>query len=82
LRAFIKLRHYVLTKSDTNEQIADLRKLLIVYIKNTDYKLSERDKIIEKIIVALNNLIAKPPETKRIEFTLIIKRGRALFFGD
>jgi hypothetical protein len=29
---FIKMRHYVLSKSDTNEQIAVLRKLLMIYI--------------------------------------------------
>jgi phage regulator Rha-like protein len=69
MRAFVKLRHYVLTKSDNNDQIAELRKLLMVYIENTDYKLSKHDKIIEQIIVALNNLIAKPPKTGRIGFT-------------
>ena len=68
MRAFVKLRHYVLTKSDTNEQIAELRKLLMVYIGNTDHKLSEHDKAIEQIIIALNNLIEKPPKTKRIGF--------------
>jgi len=39
MRAFVKLRHFVLAKNDTNEQIADLRKLLMVYMENTDYKL-------------------------------------------
>jgi hypothetical protein len=68
MRAFVKLRHYVLTKSDTNEQIAELRKLLMVYIENTDYKLSKHDKTIEQIIIALNNLIEKPPKTKPIGF--------------
>ena len=68
MRAFVKLRHYVLTKSDTNEQIAELRKLLMVYIENTDYRLSKHDKTIEQIIIALNNLIAQPPKTKRIGF--------------
>jgi phage regulator Rha-like protein len=68
MRAFIKLRHYVLAKSDTNEQIAELRKLLMVYIENTDNKISRHDKAIEQIIIALNNLIAKPPKTKRIGF--------------
>jgi phage regulator Rha-like protein len=68
MRAFIKLRHYVLTKSDTNEQIAELRKLLMVYIENTDYKLSKHDKTIEQIMIALNNLIEKPPKTKPIGF--------------
>ena len=68
MRAFVELRHYVLTKNDTNEQIAELRKLLMVYIENTDYKLSKHDKAIEHIIIALNNLIAQPPKTKRISF--------------
>ena len=68
MRAFVELRHYVLTKSDTNEQIAELRKLLMVYIENTDYKLSKHDKAIEQIIIALNNLIEKPPKTKKIGF--------------
>ncbi|GBU29456.1 hypothetical protein R84B8_03021 [Treponema sp. R8-4-B8] len=70
MRAFVKLRHYVLTKNDTdtNEQIAELRKLLMVYIENTDYKLSKHDKAIEQIIIALNNLIEKPPKTRTIGF--------------
>jgi len=68
MRAFVKLRHYVLSKSDTNEQIAELRKLLMVYIENTDYKLSKHDKTIEQIIIALNNLIEQPPKTKKIGF--------------
>ena len=68
MRAFVKLRQYVLSKSDTNEQTAELRKLLMVYIENTDYKLSKQDKTIEQIIVALNNLIEQPPKTKKIGF--------------
>jgi len=68
MRAFVKLRHYVLTKSDTNEQIVELRKPLMVYIENTDYKLSKHDKTIEQIIIALNNLIEQPPKTKKIGF--------------
>jgi len=62
MRAFVQLRHYVLAKSDTTEQIAELRKLLMLYMENNDSRVNE-------IIVALNNLIAKPPKTKRIGFT-------------
>jgi len=40
----------------------------MVYMENTDYKISKHDKAIEKIIIALNNLIEKPPTTKRIGF--------------
>jgi phage regulator Rha-like protein len=68
MRAFVKLRHLVLAKSDTNEQIAELRKLLMVYIENTDSRLSKHDKAIDQIIIALNNLIKKPPKTKPIGF--------------
>ena len=62
MRAFVRLRHYVFTKTDTNEQIDELRKLLLLYMENNDSRVNE-------IIVALNNLIAKPPETRRIGFT-------------
>jgi phage regulator Rha-like protein len=68
MRAFVKLRHYMLTKNDTTEQVAELRKLLMVYIENTDYKISKHDKTIGQIIIALNNLIVKPPKTKTIGF--------------
>jgi len=68
MRAFVQLRHYVLTKNDTNEQITELRKMLMVYMENTDYKLSKHDKAIGQIIIALNNLIDQPPKTKRIGF--------------
>jgi len=68
MRAFVKLRHYVLSKSDKNSQIAELRKLLMLHIENTDYRLLEQDKTIKQIIIALNNLIEQPPKTKQIGF--------------
>ena len=68
MRIFVKMRHYVLSKSDKNSQIAELRKLLMLHIENTDYKLLEQDKTIKQIIVALNNLIAQPPKNKTIGF--------------
>jgi hypothetical protein len=61
MRVFVKLRHYVLSQSGTNEQIAELRKLLMLYIE-------KNDKRVNDIIIALNNLIQKPVETKRIGF--------------
>ena len=67
MRAFVKLRYYVLSQSK-DEEIAELRKLLMVYIENTDYKLSKHDKAIEQIIIALNNLIAQPQKTQKIGF--------------
>jgi len=68
MRAFVQLRHYIITKVDTNEQITELKKLLMVYIENTDYKFSKHEKTIEQIIIALNNLIEKPPKSKPIGF--------------
>jgi len=61
MRAFVNLRHYVFSKSDTNDQFTELRKLLMLYIE-------KNDKRVNDIIIALNNLIEKPKETKRIGF--------------
>ena len=58
---FIKMRKYVFSKNDTNDQIADLRKLLMLYIEKNDKRVNE-------IIIALNNLIEQPPKTKIIGF--------------
>jgi len=63
MRAFIQLRNYV-RGQDTNAQIEELRKLLLLYIKSNDKRVNE-------IIIALNHLIAAPPvetKTKRIGF--------------
>ncbi|GBU29266.1 hypothetical protein R84B8_02830 [Treponema sp. R8-4-B8] len=61
MRTFVQLRHYVLDKTDTNEQIAELRKLLMLYIEKNDKRVNE-------IIIALNNLIEHPPKTRTIGF--------------
>ncbi|MCL2197040.1 MAG: ORF6N domain-containing protein [Treponema sp.] len=61
MRIFIRMRRYVLSQGGTNEQIIELRKLLLLYI-------DKNDKRVNDIIIALNNLIEKPKETKRIGF--------------
>ena len=61
MRAFIKLRQYVISQSNTTEQIIELRKLLLLYIEKNDKKVND-------IIIALNNLLEKPKETKTIGF--------------
>ena len=61
VNAFIEMRHYALAKSDTNAQIAELRKLLMLYIE-------KNDKRVNDIIIALNNLIEQPQKTKTIGF--------------
>jgi len=69
MRAFIQLRHYALSDSNTNEQIVDLRKLLMLHIENCDHRFSEHDGTIMQIISALNNLIEQPAKTKTIGFS-------------
>jgi len=61
MRVFVQMRHYAFSQSATNEQIADLRKLLMLYIEKNDKRVNE-------IIIALNNLIAQPPKTRKIGF--------------
>jgi len=61
MRAFVRLRHLVYSQVDTNEQIAELRKLLLLYIE-------KNDKRVNDIIIALNNLIEKPKETRILGF--------------
>jgi len=61
MKIFVRMRHYTLSQGATNEKIAELRKLLMLYIEKNDRRVSE-------IIVALNNLIEHPPKTKRIGF--------------
>jgi len=63
MRAFVQLRHYIITKADTNDQIEELRKLLLLYMKNNDDRVNE-------IIAVLNKLIAEPPKTRRIGFNV------------
>ena len=62
MRTFVELRHYALSKPDTTEQIAELRKLLMLYIE-------KNDKRVNDIIIALNHLIEHPIEPKKIGFT-------------
>ena len=61
MRAFIQLRNYVLSNDTLNEQIIELRKLLMLYIE-------KNDKRVNDIIVVLNNLIEQPPKIKKIGF--------------
>ncbi|MCL2806523.1 MAG: ORF6N domain-containing protein [Treponema sp.] len=68
MRVFVKMRRYVISKKEKTSQITELRKLLMLHIENTDNKISKQDRTIEKIIIALNNLIETPPKTKRIGF--------------
>jgi len=68
MRAFVQMRKFVFSQNNTNEQISELRKLLMLHIENSDNKFSEHDEAIRQIILALNNLIEKPKETRIIGF--------------
>jgi len=61
MKIFVQLRQYILSQGGTSEQIAELRKLLMLYIETNDKRVND-------IIIALNNLIEKPKESKRIGF--------------
>jgi hypothetical protein len=69
IKAFIRFRHYTLSHIETNEQIAELRKLLMLHIENSGNKFMEHDKAIEQIFRVLNNLIEKPKAAKKIGFS-------------
>ena len=60
MRVFVKMRHYVISQNK-DDQITELRKLLMLYIKKNDKRVNE-------IIIALSSLIEQPPKTKRIGF--------------
>ena len=62
MRTFIKLRNYICSNETLGEQIAELRKFLLLYV-------DKNDKRVNDIIIALNNLIEKPKPTKQIGFT-------------
>jgi len=69
IRVFEKLRKYALKQTSKDARIAELHKLLMLHIKNTDYKFSEYDETIRQIVQALNNLVEQPKKTRRIGFT-------------
>jgi len=59
MRTFTLLRSYILSNESINEQITELRKLLMLYI-------DKNDKRVNDIILALNNLLEKPKNEKVI----------------
>jgi len=60
MRVFVKIRQYALTNNQ-DIKIAELEKLLMLYIETNDSRISE-------VINALNNLIQNPRETKPVGF--------------
>ena len=68
MRIFIQMRQYAISQSGTKAQIAELRKLLMLHIENSDFKFSKHDKKIELIMQVLNNLLEKSKPAERIGF--------------
>jgi hypothetical protein len=68
MRAFVELRRHFFSETGPGAQITELRKLLLLYIE-------KNDKRVNDIIIALNNLIVKPPATKPIGFRLEHNEG-------
>ena len=68
MKVFIQMRHFVISQTSANEQIAELRKLLMLHIESNDNKFSEHDEAIGQIMQVLNNLITQPKETGKIGF--------------
>jgi hypothetical protein len=58
MRTFVQLRHFVFASPDTNTQITELRKLLMLYIE-------KNDKRVNDIIIALNNLLEQPKKSSK-----------------
>jgi len=69
MQIFVRMRHYALSQSAASEQIAELRKLLMLHMENSDCKFSEHDDAIRQIAGALNRLIERPVKTGAIGFS-------------
>ena len=70
VRTFVKLRQYALSHSSASQEIAELRKMLMLHIENTDNRFKEHDKAIKQIITVLNNLIETPKKSKPVGFNV------------
>lgn len=68
MNTFVKLRQYALAQTSKENELVELKKMLMLHIENTDNKLAQHDKAIGQIINVLNNLIETPKETKKIGF--------------
>jgi phage regulator Rha-like protein len=65
MKIFVRMRQYAVSQMKTNEQITELRKLLMLHIENSDIKFTEHGKAIKQIFQVLNNLLEKPKENKK-----------------
>jgi hypothetical protein len=68
MRIFVAMRQYALAHIDTNDRIADLHKLVMLYIEKNDNHSTQTDERLNAVIKVLNGLIERPPVAKRIGF--------------
>ena len=70
MNTFVRMRQYAAAQASKSSEIAELKKILMLYMKSTDSRLDEHEEAISHIIGALNNLIETPCETKPIGFRI------------
>jgi len=68
VKAFIDMRRFI--AKPVHEKLVNLEKVLMLHIDDSKHNFSKHAKIINEIINNLNNLIAKPPKTRRIGFSI------------
>jgi len=68
MRAFVRMRQYVIEQQSKDARVEELSKLLMLHIENTDNKFSEHDKAIDLFAKVLNYLIDHPEENKEEEY--------------
>jgi hypothetical protein len=70
MRVFVAMRQYALDHIGTNDRIADLHKLVMLYIEKNDHHSTQTDERLDAVITVLNGLIERPPVAKQIGFVL------------
>ena len=66
VRAFIEMQRYI--AKPVREKLANLEKVLMLHIDDTNHNFVKQAAIINDIITSLNNLIEQPPKAKKIGF--------------
>ena len=66
VKSFIAMRHYI--AKPAHEKLADLEKVLMLHIDDTNHNFAEYAATINDVIEKLNNLIEHPRPKRRIGF--------------
>lgn len=68
VNTFVKLRQIMVDYNNLPQRLAEVEKLLLLYMEKTDGKLEEHDQNLAEIMYALNYLLDSPREQKQIGF--------------